>query len=261
MTTYSPISTPTRLIIVCCHAIWLGGPTNGHDEAEWAIEPFQRGEVPTFIEHIKLGLRILSEQPDSLLVFSGGPTKKERTERCEGESYLALASANAYFSLPISPNPITHDRYSTDSYQNLLFSLLLFRSLTTAYPTHITLISHHFKRARFLELHLRAMRWPTGKVTYIGLDPPGSVTRREELEEGERVRGYGAWKEDLYGVGELLGGKRVRRGWKVERVEDVLGVFEGKEWEMVRGLLEWEGGRDEKEVYPGELPWDQIITK
>ncbi|KAI4140006.1 MAG: hypothetical protein L6R39_006006 [Caloplaca ligustica] len=60
-----------RLIIVCCHAIWLGGPSNGHDEAEWAIEPFQRGETPTFIEHIKAGLKVLSEEPNSLLVFSG----------------------------------------------------------------------------------------------------------------------------------------------------------------------------------------------
>ena len=63
--------TPNRLIIVCCHSIWLGGLTNGHDEAEWALEPFQRGEIPTFIEHIKVGLRRLSEQPDSLLVFAG----------------------------------------------------------------------------------------------------------------------------------------------------------------------------------------------
>lgn len=60
-----------RLIIVCCHAIWLGGPSNGHDEAEWAIESFQKGETPTFIEHVKAGLNILGEEPNSLLVFSG----------------------------------------------------------------------------------------------------------------------------------------------------------------------------------------------
>ena len=36
-----------------------------------AIEPFQKGEIPTFIAHIKAGLRVLEEQPDSMLVFSG----------------------------------------------------------------------------------------------------------------------------------------------------------------------------------------------
>ncbi|KAL9601023.1 MAG: hypothetical protein Q9179_003011 [Wetmoreana sp. 5 TL-2023] len=60
-----------RLIIVCCHAIWLGGPSNGRDETEWAIEPFQQGEIPTLIEHIKEGLKALHNGPESLLVFSG----------------------------------------------------------------------------------------------------------------------------------------------------------------------------------------------
>ena len=104
------------------------------------------------------------------------------------------------------------------------------------------------------------MRWPSDEVTYIGLDPPESVTSRKELEEGEMAKGYGPWKEDLYGVGGLLVGKRLSRGWKVERVEETLGNFEGEEREMVRGLLEWKGGKDGKAVYPGQLPWDQIRT-
>ena len=61
----------TRLIIVCCHGIWLGGSSLGEDEAEWLIAPFQREETPTFIEHIKEGFRLLSSTPSSLLIFSG----------------------------------------------------------------------------------------------------------------------------------------------------------------------------------------------
>ncbi len=61
----------TQLILICCHGTWLGGPTLGEDENEWLIAPFQHGETPTFIEHIKAGLRLLSSTPQSLLMFSG----------------------------------------------------------------------------------------------------------------------------------------------------------------------------------------------
>jgi hypothetical protein len=60
-----------HLILVCCHAIWLGGPSKGRHEAEWLIAPFQNGETPTFIEHVKKGLGMLFTVPNSLLVFSG----------------------------------------------------------------------------------------------------------------------------------------------------------------------------------------------
>lgn len=76
-----------NLVIVTCHAIWLGGPTAGDNEAEWcatppfpgtridldcrAIEPFQKGETATFIQHIERGVELALRDPESLLVFSG----------------------------------------------------------------------------------------------------------------------------------------------------------------------------------------------
>ncbi|MCJ1273945.1 hypothetical protein MMC21_001738 [Puttea exsequens] len=161
-----------HLIIVCCHAVWLGGPNAGEDESEWAIESFQKGETLTFIKHIKAGIQKLEELPDSLLVFSGGATKPYRTSLSEGTSYLTLAHALTAAS-PYLHARMASEPHATDSYQNVLFSLLLFYRRAQAYPTALTIVSHDFKHKRFVEVHLRALRWPVGRgLRFLGVDPP-----------------------------------------------------------------------------------------
>lgn len=85
------------------------------------------------------------------------------------------------------------------------------------------------------------------------------------LRQGEEENGAGPWKRDSYGAGEMLGGKRMRRGWDggvgVNGWVDGLVMGAGMEnrerdWEGVRGLLEWRGGESGVEIYPGSLPWD-----
>ena len=63
---------PTQLIIVCCHGLYIGDPAAPYDEKSWLIAPFQAGEEPTFVEHIRAGIyRIAKDGDNSVLMFSG----------------------------------------------------------------------------------------------------------------------------------------------------------------------------------------------
>lgn len=79
-----PVST--HLVVVCCHGIYFGPDSS--DESNWLIEPFQTGETGTYIAHIEAGVRALAKDDRALLVFSGGATKRSRTEMTEGQGYL-----------------------------------------------------------------------------------------------------------------------------------------------------------------------------
>ncbi|TVY57789.1 Uncharacterized protein LSUE1_G010284, partial [Lachnellula suecica] len=156
----------THLIIVCCHAIYLSGATSGASEAEWLLAPFQTGETPTFISHTTTALKLLSSTPSSLLVFSGSSTRSE-TRKSEAQSYLDLCEDNGFWGLDGQGNlrsKLLLEQQALDSFGNLVFSIILFWKQTGNWPEMITIVSHAFKEARFMELHVPAMRWPLEKV-------------------------------------------------------------------------------------------------
>lgn len=145
---------------------------------------------------------------------------------------------------------------ATDSYQNLLFSILLFRKQTLRYPHHITIVSHAFKRDRFLNIHCKSIAWPLDRISYVGINPPEDITAEGELNENE-AKAVAAWREDLYGTRHELALKRLRRGWHPLQVEEQLLLRDGDPLEKsVSDLLEYDGGRDGQTLFPEALPWN-----
>ena len=139
-----------------------------------------------------------------------------------------------------------------DSYQNVLFSLLRFWGVAGCWPRKISIVSHAFKKARFVELHLQALRWE-GEVGFLGVDPEymatdGDRERAAGVREGERIRGYGVWAGDMYGVGEGLVGKRkARNPWSIEQE-----VWEEGMGTQVHALIQWHG----QSMFDAPLPWN-----
>jgi hypothetical protein len=177
-----------------------------------------------------------------------------------------LAKENAFFSLEDVPDErVITETEATDSYQNVLFSLLLSRLYTGSYPQRITVVTHEFKRERFFNYHFPAIGWTPfqesidsstfrgrNRVDLIGINPPPEITSPESLIEGELKRGIGLWSRDRYGVGEELTEKRKKRGWS----EPSLMVGRGLE-PVVEKLLSRDGGQGGNEWFPEmrDLPW------
>lgn len=263
-----------NLIIVCCHAIFLPNAEtpefplrSPHYEPNWLLAPFQKadeatgkpGEHETFLAHAKAGLDALTigtdaeHPPKSLLILSGGATQQSKTAMSEARSYYHALLAEELTEGHLHGGRAHHmfskgyillEEYATDSYQNLLFSILLFRQRTGKYPKQIRIITHAFKVRRFLELHAPTIRWPKDRVQVQGIDPVMSSTELDSTGLGEAQRGYAPWKRDPLGTGQLLAEKRKQRGWN-ERVVDELG--EGLE-PSVKELLVGH--------VPERLPWD-----
>ncbi|KAL6709040.1 hypothetical protein ACN47E_002167 [Coniothyrium glycines] len=267
-----------NLIIVCCHAIFLPDADDSdfplhspHHEPNWALAPFQKsdrgtgkpGEHETFLAHAKAGLDALcigtdaEHPPNSLLVFSGGATQRSRTQKSEARSYYhaalaeELAAGHLYGGRTHTlyhKGYILLEEHATDSFQNLLFSIVRFRVATGKYPKQIRVITHAFKAKRFLDLHAPAIDWPKNRIQAQGLDPVMSATELESAIRGEAQHGYAPWKDDPFGRGDLLSSKRAQRGWNEGMVAEFEEGLEDEVKELLRGSR------------PARLPWLAIDT-
>ncbi|KAI1140143.1 FolC bifunctional protein [Hypoxylon sp. FL0543] len=252
-----PPKQPEHLIVVCCHGIWLGGPAHGHDENEWLIAGFQKGETPTFIEHIKAGLRILKRDDSSILMFSGGPTRSE-TPLSEARSYANLASANAYFGILSEAETrgrISCEERALDSYYNVLFSLIQFWYDCGIWPRKLTIVSHAFKRERLVDCHCGAIGFPLDRVDFVGVDPPGMVDGTNEAAIKGIVEAVTQWKDDPHGKGELLSSKRRKRNpWNISQT-----LFAKDEDRIRSGVQSIIAGEGQEHLLEGaRQPWSRL---
>ncbi len=247
----------THLIIVCCHAIYTG---NGSDlsESQWILKPYQisdpktgrPSEHETFITHILAGARAIEDDKNAMLTFSGGFTGDSKISEAGG--YRAVLKSLRDHDILHDPNYF-EEELATDSFQNLLFSILQFQRVTGRYPERVTVITHAFKQKRFLELHAPAIKWPANRIRVRGVNPPFTHEELKSTEKGEAENAYELFVKDPYGVRPPLSEKREARHWERSNTRV---VFPGLDPVLGR-LLMWEGGESGREVFPERLPWEE----
>lgn len=205
-----PLPHLKSLVLVACHSVYketdYGHPEDVHS---WSLLEYQKktpGQTHSFLEHIQLGVREAAADEKSILLFSGGQTRREAGPRAESMGYWMVAEASDWFGhrQDVRERAFTEE-HSRDSLENVMFSLCRFHELTGNFPEKITIISYEFKEKRFMDIHRNAIGWPQNRMTFVGtptLDP-------KAISGEEHVRSL--FEKDPYGCRGELAKKRVSR--------------------------------------------------
>lgn len=244
------------LIIVACHAPFRettrGVPDDPTRDDAWVLQSFQKGEPPLYIEHARRGAHLAAQNPEALLMCSGGFTRREAgTHWSEAATYLALAEHYNWWQDGVGDTPTTmKDRatgedYSRDSFENLLFSICRFQQVTGAFPRHVTMVSWAFKEERF-DFHREAIRFPAERYTYYGCGAPLGLA---PALAGEHITRQG-FAENMYGSAGPIAVKRATRN-PLKREHP---------FRECPGLAPFfrfiEDPANARRHYPDPLPWD-----
>jgi hypothetical protein len=206
------------LVIVAGHAALRAElsepPQAPESDRAWALDSFQVGEVPFYLEHIRRGAVLLAHNPAALLLFSGGRTRQAAGRWSEARSYHGVARRAGWWLPPNDQGELRSEldrrsateEYARDSFENLLFSWCRFQQLTGRYPRNTTVVSWAFKSTRF-ELHRRALRHPATCFRFVGQGDPFDLAAAQRGE----LTALRAFSLDPYGKGPELSQKRVLR--------------------------------------------------
>jgi hypothetical protein len=147
------------LILVVGHAIYVAPDFSNpsHDDS-WVLQRFQKGEPPSYLQHIEVGVKLAEKEKSSLLVFSGGQTRADAGAHSEAGSYWLIAEHVVKWDDSVRSRSTTED-YARDSFENLLFGICRFFECTARFPEVVKVVSWKFKEARF-DLHRKALRLP-----------------------------------------------------------------------------------------------------
>jgi hypothetical protein len=231
-----------NLIIVACHAVYTACDfAQPEADSSWCLQPFQKGEPPAYIEHIRAGVELAARDEQALLLFSGGQTRSEAGPRSEAQSYWLLAEHFNWWGSESVRERAGTEEFARDSFENLLFGICRFRECSANYPEGVAVVSWGFKQERF-DLHRRAIRFPEERFRFFGPNNPAELA---EAVEGERRNGIEPFLRDPYGVCELSAKKRTRNPFNRQDPYRI-------SCPELAALLEY-GGRV---PYSGPLPWD-----
>mmetsp|Transcript_5265 Transcript_5265/g.10851 ORF Transcript_5265/g.10851 Transcript_5265/m.10851 type:complete len:358 (+) Transcript_5265:140-1213(+) len=209
-----------HLVMVAGHSVTISDHLKDadSDENDWSLESYQKGEgLPQAIHrHIVAGIEEARKDPKALLVFSGGETRGHIGPQTEAQTYYHVADAMNLWPSDDSSSVrsrATTEEFATDSFENLMFSIARFHEVTGEYPKKITVVSYSFKGRRFETLHAPALRWPSDRFVYVGVDPPASTGfDLERATAGELNNSAAPFEQDPYGCNsEVLQEKRKRR--------------------------------------------------
>jgi len=194
-------------LVVCAgHAVYCGSDfIDPKADGNWFLQSFQRGEPPFYIGHMKAAVSE-AEDDNSVLVFSGGQTRKEAGPISEALSYWRVSNHHEWWNDKAVMGRALTEEYARDSFENLLFSVARFREFVGHYPHRIVVVSWGFKEERF-HLHREAMRFPKDHFKFVGANNPEDLVGAMKGE----AKAIAAFKADPYGAnGDLLGKRQIR---------------------------------------------------